>query len=50
MENYLACIRGLKLGRAELAQLAKNSITASLLSETEKNRWVGKIDALAEAA
>lgn len=35
-ENYLAVTEALNLSRAELVQLAKNSINASLLSEKDK--------------
>ncbi len=42
-ENYLAVVRALDLSRADVAQLACNSIEASFLSQAEKDMWVGKI-------
>jgi adenosine deaminase len=47
LSNYLAVQRGLNLSRAEIAQLARNSIEASFLDTTTKNRWLGQIDSLA---
>ncbi|MDB6091917.1 MAG: adenosine deaminase [Gammaproteobacteria bacterium] len=42
-ENYLAVHRALGLSRADIAQLARNSIHASFLSAAEKSVWMGKI-------
>jgi adenosine deaminase len=47
LSNYLAVQRGLNLSRAEIAQLARNSIEASFLDGAAKNRWLAQIDALA---
>jgi len=44
LENYLAVQRGLELSRADLRQLARNSIEASFLGSTEKLRWLAAID------
>lgn len=43
-DNYLACYRGLGLNKEEIIQLAKNSFTASFLSEEEKARYIKAID------
>lgn len=45
--NYLAVARGLNLSKADLVQLARNSIDASFLSASEKQRWNARIDAVA---
>ncbi len=42
--NFLALQRGLDLSRAQLAELARNSIEASLLDDSAKRRWFGEID------
>lgn len=44
LENYLACERALGLTRQDLAQLARNSISASFLPQAAKQRWLGEID------
>ncbi len=44
--NYLACARGLNLSKADLVQLARNSIDASFLPAADKQRWNARIDAL----
>lgn len=49
-ENYQAVQRGLGLSRAELATLARNSITASLLAEADKQHWLQRIDELERQA
>jgi adenosine deaminase len=46
-ENYLAVSRALGLSRAEVTQLAANSIEASLLSPASKREWQEKIRAFA---
>ncbi len=43
-ENYMAVAEGLNLSREELAQLAKNSIKASLLSAGEKAKQIAAIE------
>jgi adenosine deaminase len=42
-ENYRATSAALGLTRAELVQLAENSITASFLPPEQKQRWLGAI-------
>jgi adenine deaminase len=46
-ENYLAVSRALRLSRSEVAQLAANSIEASFLARTDKDRWLRKIASFA---
>jgi adenosine deaminase len=43
-ENYLAVYRALELSRAEIVQLARNSIRASFLSAAEVGVWMRRID------
>jgi adenosine deaminase len=43
-ENYLAVYRALDLSRAEIVQLARNSIRASFLSATDEGVWMRRID------
>ncbi len=45
--NYQAAQRGLDLSRADIAQLAANSIEASFLPDAEKQNWQRKITAFA---
>ncbi len=45
MENYLAVERGLGLSQAQLHTLARNSIEASFLEDSDKQRWFSAIDA-----
>jgi adenosine deaminase len=47
LDNYLAVQRGLNLAKADIVQLARNSIDASFLESDAKQRWLAKIDALA---
>ena len=42
-ENYLACQKALGLTREDIRKLAGNSISASFLSQVEKNGWLQKI-------
>jgi adenosine deaminase len=49
LENYLAVQRGLDLSRADLVQLARNSIEASFLPPAEQRRWLSAIDQAARA-
>jgi adenosine deaminase len=44
LENYLAAERALKLTRAQLATLARNSIEASFLAVDAKRFWIDAID------
>jgi|SRR5579863_178421 len=46
-ENYLAAARALGLSRADVTQLAGNSIEASLLPDATKREWQVKIRAFA---
>jgi adenosine deaminase len=46
-ENYLAVQRALDLSRADIAQLARNSIEASFLPEAARSRWLQRIRELA---
>jgi len=45
VENYLAVCRALSLSRADITQLACNSIEASFLPAPHKDRWLQKIRA-----
>jgi len=47
VENYLAVCTGLDLSRAQIAQLASNSIEASFLPSVDKTHWLQKIHAFA---
>jgi len=47
LANYVAVAQGLTLSRAQIVQLAKNSISASFLGETDKQRWLARITELA---
>lgn len=44
--NYLAVANALNLSREELAQLAKNSFTASWLPQSAKDEYIAEIDTL----
>jgi adenosine deaminase len=45
-DNFLAVAEGLELSRAQLAQLARNSIEASFLEPATKQSWYARIDEL----
>jgi len=45
-DNYLAVAEALSLTRAQLAQLARNSIEASFLDPVVKQGWYAKLDAV----
>ena len=45
-DNFLAVAEGLELSRAQLAQLARNSIEASFLEPAAKQAWYARIDQL----
>ena len=47
LDNYLAVQRALGLSHADLAQLARNSVTASLLPEERKAELITEIDHVA---
>jgi len=44
LENYLAVQRGLGLSQDEVTLLARNSIEASFLDDSAKQRWLNAID------
>lgn len=44
LENYLATAHALSLSRAQIVQLARNSITASFLAPADKQAWLHKIE------
>jgi adenosine deaminase len=48
LENYLAVQRGLGLSQGDLTVLARNSIEASFLKDSVKQRWFAAIDDYAE--
>ncbi|MDP3068350.1 MAG: adenosine deaminase, partial [Methylocystis sp.] len=48
-ENYRAIQHAFTLGTAELTQLAKNSFSASFLSNDEKQERIAEVDAYAQA-
>jgi adenosine deaminase len=50
LENYLAVQRGLGLTKADLTQLARNSIEAAFLAEPAKLRWLAAISDYARSA
>ena len=43
-ENYRAVYDGLQLSRADITQLARNSLNASFLPAADKQAWMGRID------
>ena len=45
-DNFLAVAEGLELSRAQLAQLARNSIEASFLEPATKQSWYARIEEL----
>jgi adenosine deaminase len=47
LDNFLAVATALELSRAQLAQLARNSIEASFLDAAAKRGWLERIDAIA---
>jgi adenosine deaminase len=49
LENYLAVQRALGLTRADIVQLAGNSIAASFLPLADKQQWLDRIDRYAAA-
>jgi adenosine deaminase len=44
LENYLAVQQALGLSKADIASLARNSIEASFLPQSEQQRWLSAID------
>jgi adenosine deaminase len=50
LENYLAVQRGLSLSQDNLTVLARNSIEASFLTDSVKQRWLAAIDDYARGA
>jgi adenosine deaminase len=49
LENYVAAQKALALTRADLTQLARNSITASFLPHDVKPEWLSRIERYVEA-
>jgi len=47
--NFLETARALNLSKKDVAQLAKNSFTASWLPKAEKQKWTSKVDDLLKA-
>jgi adenosine deaminase len=47
LSNYLNAARALDISRPQLAQLARNSVTASFLGEAQKRGWLQRIEAAA---
>ena len=50
LENYLAVQQALDMSKADMALLARNSIEASFLGQSEQRRWFAAIDEVADAA
>jgi adenosine deaminase len=50
LENYLAVHGGLGLSQQDLTVLAKNSIEASFMADSAKQRWLAAIDDYARSA
>ena len=50
VDNFIAAQRALALTRSDVAQLARNSITASFLPAAAKRDWLAKIDGYAAAS
>lgn len=50
VDNYLASQQALGLTANELTQLARNPFEASFLGAADKARWIGAVDAYAQAA
>jgi len=46
-QNYLESAQALGLSRGELAQLARNSLLASFVTEAERAPWLARLEALA---
>jgi len=49
-ENYRAVYDGLQLSRADITQLARNSLNASFLPAADKQAWTGRIDEFVAAS
>ena len=49
-ENYRAVYDGLQLSRADITQLARNSLNASFLPASDKQAWMGRIDEFVAAS
>ena len=43
-ENFFALAKALFLSKTDLARLAKNSFQASFLEESEKKKWIAKVE------
>jgi len=44
VQNYVETAEALNLSKDEIIQLAKNSFSASFLSETDKQKWIAELD------
>jgi len=49
-ENYRAVYDGLQLSRADITQLARNSLNASFLPASDKQAWMARIDEFVAAS
>jgi adenosine deaminase len=47
-DNYIACTQALGLQRQDLIALARNSITASFLPDTDKRQWLRRLREVAD--
>ncbi|MFZ3321891.1 MAG: adenosine deaminase [Usitatibacter sp.] len=47
LANFTATAKALDLGRADIAQLCRNSFTASFLPEDARRSWISRIDEIA---
>lgn len=50
LKNYVETARALNLSRAELAQIARNSLEASFVGEAARAPWLARLEAVAAAA
>jgi adenine deaminase len=49
LKNYVETARALNLSRAELIQIARNSLEASFVSEAERATWLARLEEVAAA-
>lgn len=50
LQNYLETAQALQLSRAELLQIARNSLEASFVSDAERAPWLARLEAVAASA
>jgi adenosine deaminase len=50
LKNYVETAEALKLSRAELVQIARNSLQASFVSQAERAPWLARLEELASSA